>query len=266
MKVVILCGGLGTRLHDETVSLPKPMLPVGDRPLLWHIMETYAQQGFTDFVLALGYKGDLIRDYFVNYPLRGRDVQVLLGSGSVIPLRPSLENWTVTLVESGEETQTAGRLLRCERYLDSDEPFMLTYGDGLADVDLRALRLFHQSWSDKYSQPRVVVTVTGVHQPGRFGALSVDGPFVKAMNEKPHGQEGLINGGYMVCSPEIFNRQLPDDLDLADLLVELAAANQLAVREHAGFWQAVDTPRDLELVRRLWREGNAPWAQAVTHV
>lgn len=254
MKVVILCGGLGTRLREETEFKPKPMVEIGGRPILWHIMKSYAEFGFTDFVLCLGYKGDLIREYFYNYEIRNSDSTITLGSRNVDVHTNHMESgWRVTLAETGERTLTGGRLKRVARYLDGDE-FMVTYGDGVADVDIRVLLAHHRAH-------RKLGTVTAVHPSSRFGELSIEDGLVQVFREKPQVHEGWINGGFFVFQRDALDLIDGDEESLEQgLLVKLASKKELAVYQHSGFWQCMDTYREMELLNEFWRNNNAPWA------
>jgi glucose-1-phosphate cytidylyltransferase len=256
MKVVILCGGRGTRLREETEFRPKPMLPIGNRPILWHIMRTYAHHGHKEFILCLGYKGEMIRDYFRNYPWNINDITVKLGSGSPVKFHQhhEEEDWSVTLADTGENSMTAYRVRLIKNYLGSDETFLLTYGDGVGDIDIRAAIDQHQA-SGK------ICTLTAVHPPGRFGELGLDGQDVRGFNEKPQAEGGYINGGYMVCNRRLFE-YLPDDpgmmLEQAPMK-ELTAAGQLGAFRHNGFWQPMDTVQEFTLLNKLWESNRAPW-------
>ena len=256
MKVVILCGGQGTRLREETEIRPKPMVEIGGRPILWHIMKLYATYGLTEFVLCLGYKGYIIKDFFINYEARMKDLTVHLGS------RPGLEfhnghdeeGWEITLAETGETAMTGARLWRVRRYLN-DGPFCLTYGDGLGNVDVDQLLRFHRSHGK-------LGTVTGVRPPGRFGELQVIGERVASFAEKPQVTEGLINGGFFVFEPEFITRYLDDRDDLileAEPLQRLAADGELMIWQHPGFWQPMDTYREWKLLDEMWATRTAPW-------
>jgi glucose-1-phosphate cytidylyltransferase len=258
MKVVILCGGRGTRLREETEFKPKPMVEIGGRPILFHIMKSYAAHGFDDFVLCLGYKGDVIRDYFLHYQSRRNDFTVRLGSGEVTVHGKHDESaWKVTLVETGENAMTGARLKRVQRFL-SEEDFCLTYGDGLVQLDMQAQHDFHKR-NDK------IGTVLGVRPPSRFGELAVDGSLVRQFDEKPVLDESrLINGGYFMFKRE-FIEYLDDREDLVleqEPLRRLAEDGQLTVYPHRDFWQCMDTFRDYEYLNGLWAKGNAPWAPA----
>ena len=255
MKVVILCGGLGTRLREETEFMPKPMVEIGGRPILWHIMKIYANYGFTDFVLCLGYKGDIIRDYFYNYEIRNCDGTITLGSRNLeIHNNHTESGWRVTLAETGERTLTGGRLKRVARYLDGDQ-FMVTYGDGVADLDIKTLLAYHKSH-------RKLGTVTAVHPSSRFGELSIEKGLVQVFQEKPQVKEGWINGGFFVFQREALDLIAGDEESLEQgLLVKLANNKELAVYQHSGFWQCMDTHREMELLNDLLRSNNAPWAK-----
>ncbi len=253
MKVVILCGGLGTRLSEETQVRPKPMVDIGDRPILSHIMQIYSRHGFNEFVLALGYKGEVIKDYFLNYHARQSDLTIHLKSGKVEYTRPTAEDWTVTLVDTGQASQTGGRLLRLRSHVEPTGTFMLTYGDGVADVDVNALLAFHRSHGK-------LATVTAVRPPARFGDLSIESEQVMHFEEKPQAGEGWINGGFFVFEPQVFN-YLGDDLTILEKapLERLAADGQLMAYRHSGYWQSMDTLRDKQALEQLWNTGNAPW-------
>jgi glucose-1-phosphate cytidylyltransferase len=252
MKAVILAGGLGTRLSEETVLRPKPMVDIGGQPMLWHIMKIYAAHGITDFIICLGYKGIQIKEYFVNYRLYASDLTVDLGNGGVTCHRSGAEPWQVTLVDTGEATQTGGRLKRVARYLDSETTFCMTYGDGVADITAQ-LR-FH-------ARHGRLATVAAVQPPGRFGALDRDGDSVRAFVEKPVGDRGgTINGGFFVLSTRVLDRIAGDDTVWEQQPLEgLAADGELRAYDHDGFWQAMDTLRDRAVLERLWASGQAPW-------
>jgi glucose-1-phosphate cytidylyltransferase len=252
-KAVILAGGKGTRLSEETMLRPKPMVEIGGRPILWHIMKIYAAHGITEFVVCLGYKGAIIKDYFLNYRLGSSDVTFDLAEGSVTYHRAEVEPWKVTLVETGDETQTGGRLLRAARHLDPDEPFCLTYGDGVADVDIGGLLAFHAAHGK-------LATVTAVTPPGRFGALLMADGGVTDFVEKPAGEGGLINGGFFVLHPRVINR-IEGDLTVFERgpLQGLARDGELMAFEHRRFWQPMDTLRDRDHLEALWASGRAPW-------
>jgi glucose-1-phosphate cytidylyltransferase len=257
MKAVILCGGKGTRLREETEYRPKPMVPIGGRPILWHIMKIYASHGVTEFILCLGYKGDIIKDFFRNYLWLTNDVTLSLGRkpGVQFHTRNDEEDWKVTLADTGEETLTAGRIKRIERYLGNDENFFLTYGDGVGNVDISATLDLHHRLGK-------TLTLTSVHPPGRFGELGFSGDnTISQFNEKPQAEGGWINGGFFVASRKLFSY-----LDEADKVMleqepirKIASEGQLAAYRHTGFWQPMDTYQEFQLLNRLWDSGQAPW-------
>jgi glucose-1-phosphate cytidylyltransferase len=254
VKAVILAGGLGTRLSEETARCPKPMVEIGERPILWHIMNVYAVQGITEFIVCLGYKGIQIKDYFVNYRLHESDVTVDLRDGGLSFHRCMAEPWSVTLVDTGETTQTGGRLKRIESYVANERAFCLAYGDCLADIDLRALLGFHAGHGR-------LATVTAVQPPGRYGALDRSGDAVLAFKEKPPGDgAGTVNGGFFVLSPRVLDR-IDDDATAWEQapLESLARDGELRAYDHRGFWQPMDTLRDRNTLERLWTSGEAPW-------
>ena len=257
MKVVILCGGRGTRLQEETEFRPKPMLPIGNRPILWHIMKTYAHHGHKDFILCLGYKGEMIREYFRNYLWNTCDATLRLGLDPKVRFhtRHEEEDWTVTLADTGENSMTAYRIRQVEKYLGDDDTFLLTYGDGVGNIDINASIRFHEKSGR-------ICAMTAVHPPGRFGELGLDeSGCVTGFNEKPQTEAGYINGGYMVCRRRIF-QYLPDD---PGMMLEqypmrrLTADGQLAAFRHERFWQPMDTFQEFTLLNSLWEKGNAPW-------
>ena len=252
MKVVILAGGFGTRLAEMTDMLPKPMVSIGGHPMLWHIMNIYAARGHKDFVLALGYKAEVVKQFFLNYASLNADFTVDMSSGSVDWHNPCKVDWRVTLVDTGLETMTGGRIRRLREFL-GDQPFMLTYGDGVADIDVADLLAFHRSHGK-------MVTVTTVHPGARFGELDLDGERVKSFKEKPQTGHGWINGGFFVMQPEFLERIAGDETVLErEPLEEVAASGQLVAYRHEGFWQCMDTLRDRSYLEGLWREGRAPW-------
>lgn len=262
MKVVILAGGLGTRLSEETGARPKPMVEIGERPILWHIMKTYSHHGFNDFVVCLGYKGYVIKEYFSNYFLHMSDVTFDMSDNSMSIHQNAVEPWRVTLVDTGPDTQTGGRVKRVSSYIE-DDTFLLTYGDGVADVDVAGLVAFHRAHGK-------LATVTAVQPLGRFGSLeiaddaSVDGvvaPGVRAFQEKPIGDGAWVNGGFFVFEPAVLDRIEGDTTALEGAPLEgLAREGQLAAYQHRGFWQPMDALRDLRLLQALWDSGDAPWA------
>jgi glucose-1-phosphate cytidylyltransferase len=257
IPVAILCGGKGTRLKEETEFRPKPMVMVGDRPMIWHIMKTYAHYGFTDFMLCLGYKGDSIREYFLKYDLNQSDILLELGSKQVKKLGNSHpeEDWRLWLVDTGQETMTGGRLKRLSVYLDQigADLFMGTYGDGVCDININQLLEYHRSHNK-------LATMTAVRPPSRFGELIIDERMVKSFKEKPQTSEGWINGGYFVLHRKVLDLIENDDTIFeAEPLKTLAASGELAVYQHDGFWQCMDTYRELELLNQLYTSGNAKW-------
>ncbi|HKR87046.1 MAG TPA: glucose-1-phosphate cytidylyltransferase [Phenylobacterium sp.] len=253
MKTVILAGGLGTRISEESHLRPKPMIEIGGRPILWHIMTHYSRHGFNDFIICLGYRGYMIKEYFANYVLHNADVTVDLAKGAIEYHETNHEPWRVTLVETGEQSMTGGRLKRVARYLDPAEPFFLTYGDGLSDVDLTKLAAFHRAHGRE-------ATVTAVAPPGRFGALEIEGGQVRRFSEKPPGDNALINGGFFVLNPSVLARIAGDATVWENEPLEgLARDGQLKAFRHDGFWAAMDTLRDKNQLEALWASGAAPW-------
>ncbi len=253
MKVVLLCGGLGTRISEESHLKPKPMIEIGGRPIVWHIMKLFSHYGFNDFVLCLGYKGYVVKEYFANYVLHNADLTVDLAKGAVEYHATNHEPWRVTLVDTGADSMTGGRLKRVAQYLDPNEPFFMSYGDGVADIDLQALLDFHKAHGKQ-------ATVSAVSPPGRFGALDIVDGAVKRFIEKPPGDNGLINGGFFVLQPDVIDR-IADDSTVWELepLEGLAREGQLMARPHDGFWAAMDTLRDKNALEALWASGEAPW-------
>lgn len=253
MKVVILAGGLGTRLSEETEIRPKPMVEIGGRPILWHIMKHYAHYGFSEFVLALGYKGEDVKRYFLDYYRLNGNVSIDLGTGQIDVSHEQPQEWTVHLVDTGLQTNTGGRVRRLRPFL-GDEPFMLTYGDGVCDLNLHELLEFHKANGS-------VATITAVRPPARFGGLLFNGDRVSSFTEKPQVGEGWINGGFMVFEPRLFDYLKEDQTSLeADALEQLAADGELVAYRHDRFWQCMDTLRDVRLLERLWQSGKAPWS------
>jgi glucose-1-phosphate cytidylyltransferase len=252
MKAVILAGGLGTRLSEETVTRPKPMVEIGGKPLLWHIMKHYSRFGVNEFVICLGYKGYIIKEYFANYFLHMSDVTIDLAHNRTDVHSNKAEPWRITLVDTGEHTQTGGRLKRIARYLDR-EPFCMTYGDGVSDIDIDAQIGFHRAHG-------ALATVTATQPPGRFGVLDVDEKRVTGMREKPRGDGAWINGGFFVLSPRALDYVDGDQTIWERTPLErLAAEQQLFAYKHAGFWHPVDTLRDKTHLEELWATGRAPW-------
>ena len=253
MKVVLLAGGLGTRLSEETETRPKPMVEVGGRPLLWHIMKHYAHHGFKEFFVALGYKGDLVKRYFLDYSQLNGQLTVRLADGAVQLHQKQAEDWTVHLVDTGAATFTGGRVKRLEPLVRSSGTFMATYGDGFSDIDLGKLLAFHRAHGK-------LATLTAVRPPARFGGLVFRGDMVAEFTEKPQIGEGWINGGFLVLEAGVFDYLTGDEVSLeADTMERLAKEGELAAYRHEGFWQCVDTLRDLRLLQSLWTGGAPPW-------
>jgi len=253
MKAVILAGGLGTRISEETHLKPKPMIEIGGKPVLWHILKLYAAHGINDFVICCGYRGYVIKEYFANYFLHMSDVTFDLQHNRMEVHERKAEPWRVTLVDTGEETMTGGRLKRVAAHLAGEDAFCFTYGDGLADVDIGALVAFHRAHGK-------MATVTAVRPPGRYGAIEREGAQVVAFSEKPRGDGGLINGGFFVLSPACLSLIEGDSTSWESApLVELAARGEMMAYEHAGFWQPMDTLRDKNHLETLWESGRAPW-------
>ena len=252
MKAIILAGGLGTRISEETHLKPKPMVEIGGRPILWHVMKIYSAHGISDFVVCAGYKGYVIKEYFANYFLHLSDVTFDMSKNTMEVHQRRTEPWRVTIVDTGDATMTGGRLGRVRQYL-GDETFCFTYGDGVGDVDITALVAFHRS------QGRAA-TLTGVQPPGRYGALEIDGPRVTRFHEKPDGDGVWINGGFFVLEPSVIDL-VSDDATVWERkpLEELATRQQLGIYKHHGFWQPMDTLRDKTLLEDLWASGKAPW-------
>ncbi len=251
MKVVILAGGLGSRLSEETVLRPKPMVELGGKPVLWHIMKSYSHFGLNDFVICLGYKGYMIKEYFANYFLHMSDVTINLRNNEVKVHQNLSEPWSVTLVDTGADTQTGGRLKRVAPHIDGT--FCFTYGDGLSDVDISALIAFHREQGNQ-------ATLTAVQPPGRFGVIDFQEDRISAFQEKPPGDGGWINGGFFVLEPEVLDRIEGDDTAWErEPLEGLARDGQLSAFKHRGFWQPMDTLRDKLYLEQLWASGNAPW-------
>lgn len=253
MKVVILAGGFGTRISEETMLRPKPMVEIGSKPMLWHIMKSYSAYGFNDFIICCGYKGFLIKEYFANYFLHMSDVTFDLKNNSMQVHHQKAEDWKVTLIDTGENSMTGGRLKKVQEHLKGEKSFFMTYGDGLSDIDLSKSLQFHENHG-KWA------TVTAVQPPGRYGVLSIDASQVTSFLEKPTTKESLINGGFFVLSPNCLDL-IEDDYTVweRDPLERLTQMGQLMAYEHKGFWQSMDTLRDKNLLEDLWLRGKAPW-------
>ena len=253
MKAVILAGGLGTRISEETHLKPKPMIEIGGKPMLWHIMKIYSHYGINDFVICCGYKGYVIKEYFANYFLHMSDVTFDMANNRMEVHQQKAEPWKVTLVDTGDETQTGGRLKRVAPYLQEDEAFCFTYGDGVSNVNIAELISFHKA-------QQVKATLTATLPPGRFGALDFEGQKIRSFQEKPRGDGAMINGGFFVLSPEVINL-IRDDTTVweRDPLETLASQGQLGAYQHNGFWQPMDTLRDKVHLEELWASGQAPW-------
>lgn len=255
MKAVILAGGLGTRISEESHLKPKPMIEIGGKPILWHIMKQYSAHGIQDFVICLGYKGYAIKDFFANYFLHTSDVTFDMRNNQMEVHQNYSEPWRVTLVDTGEETMTGGRLRRVGRFLEQDEAFCFTYGDGVSDLDISALVAFHKQHGKH-------ATVTAVQPPGRYGALAREGDQVTGFVEKPRGDGGWINGGFFVLSPKVLPYIAEDSSTWeAEPLGQLASEGQLMAFQHEGFWHPMDTLRDKNYLEQLWQSGEAPWKQ-----
>ncbi len=253
MKAVILAGGLGTRISEETHLKPKPMIEIGGKPILWHIMKMYSAHGVNDFVICCGYKGYLIKEYFANYFLHMSDVTFDMENNRMEVHHHKAEPWRVTLVDTGEDTMTGGRLKRVAEHVNDEDAFFFTYGDGVADLDISASLAFHLEHGKQ-------ATVTAVLPPGRYGALNMEGDVVQGFTEKPRGEGGLINGGFFVLSPGCLTRIDGDATSWEqEPLSGLAAAGELMAFQHDGFWQPMDTLREKNLLEQLWQSGSAPW-------
>ena len=253
MKTVILAGGLGTRISEETAVRPKPMIEIGGKPILWHIMKTYSHHGINEFIICCGYRGYVIKEYFANYFLHMSDVTFDMKKNSMEVHQRNAEPWRVTLVDTGEDTMTGGRLKRVAGYLKDEEAFCVTYGDGVGDINITELLAFHKTQNVK-------ATLTGTMPPGRFGALDLNGSKVNSFMEKPKGDGAIINGGYFVLSPDVL-RYIADDSSTweREPLKRLAQEGNLAAYQHHGFWQPMDTLRDKTHLEELWQSGKAPW-------
>lgn len=253
MKAVILAGGLGTRLSEETVVKPKPMVEIGGKPILWHIMKMYSAHGINDFIICCGYKGYVIKEYFANYFLHMSDVTFHMAGNRMEVHEKRAEPWNVTLVDTGDASMTGGRLKRVSEYVKDDEAFLFTYGDGVSDVDIKASIDFHKSHGK-------LATLTATYPPGRFGALDIQNNQILSFKEKPRGDGALINGGFFVLSPKVIDL-IDNDATTweQEPLMALAEQGQLMAYEHGGFWQPMDTLRDKHYLEELWQKGKAPW-------
>ncbi len=253
MKAVILAGGLGTRISEESISRPKPMIEIGGKPILWHIMKIYSHYGINDFIVCCGYKGYVIKEYFANYFLHMSDVTFDMQKNCMEVHQRFAEPWKVTLVDTGEDTMTGGRLKRIGEYVKDEEAFCFTYGDGVSDINIHSLINFHK-------RQNVQATLTAVYPPGRFGALDLKDHKVTTFKEKPKGDGGMINGGFFVLSPSVLSL-LKDDSSVweQEPLEHLAKSHQIAAFQHSGFWQPMDTLRDKNYLEDLWSSGRAPW-------
>lgn len=253
MKTIILCGGLGTRLSEETVVKPKPMVEVGDKPILWHIMKIYSNFNYNTFVLALGYKGEKIKEYFLNYNYLTSNLTINLKSGDVLKTEDSEDKWKVQMIDTGTKSMTGGRVNRLKKFLIKDKTFMVTYGDGLGDIDINKLVSFHKNHGK-------IATMVAVRPPARFGSIVFDENKVLEFKEKPQTSEGWINGGFFIFEKKIFDYLHGDDTILeSDALENLAKAGELMAYKHYGFWQCMDTLRDKIYLNKIWDDGNAPW-------
>jgi glucose-1-phosphate cytidylyltransferase len=253
MKVVILAGGLGTRLSEETSLRPKPMVDIGDKPILWHIMKIFSSYGYNDFIICLGYKGYIIKEYFANYFLHQSDVTINLKDNSISTHESAAEPWVITLVDTGKESMTGGRIKRIQKYI-GNESFLLTYGDGVGSIDIGSLIKFHK-------KNKKMLTVTAVQPSGRFGALNIDNrDLVNSFLEKPKGDGSWINGGFFVCEPKVFDF-IHDDKSIweRDSMEKITAAGEMAAYKHNGYWKPMDTLRDKQELDKEWNSGTAPW-------
>jgi glucose-1-phosphate cytidylyltransferase len=254
MKTIILCGGLGTRLSEETIVKPKPMVEIGEMPMLWHIMKLFDRFGYKNFFLTLGYKGEVIKDFFINYQSRLSDIRVNLADGALDILNRHNEDWVINLIDTGSTSMTGGRVLRIKKFLDkNDDIFFVTYGDGLANINIEELLAFHK-------KHKKIATITSVRPAARFGNLELDGLNVKSFKEKPQSTEGWINGGFFVFNKKIFD-YIDNDLTILEKepLERLAAESQLMAFRHTGYWQCMDTVRDRDNLRNLFESGEKPW-------
>lgn len=253
MKAVILAGGLGTRLSEETALRPKPMVEIGGKPILWHIMKIYSHYGINDFIICCGYKGYFIKEYFANYVLHTSDVTIDLNSNSIDFHNGRAEPWKITLVDTGDHTMTGGRLKRVAEHLKQEDTFCFTYGDGVGDIDIAQLIKFHQTHGK-------IATLTATHSPGRFGALNIQNKAVESFEEKPKGDGNYINGGFFVLSSSVLSDIMSDETSWEyDILTKLSTEGKLMAYQHDGFWQPMDTLRDKNYLEELWESKSAPW-------
>jgi glucose-1-phosphate cytidylyltransferase len=253
MKAVILAGGLGTRISEETALKPKPMIELGGRPILWHILKIYSHYGVSDFIICCGYKGYVIKEYFANYSLHMSDITIDMSENKIHVHQRFVEPWRITLVDTGEDSMTGGRLRRIKDYVKNEDSFFMTYGDGVSDINISASLDFHNSHGK-------LATVTAVHPPARYGVLTTNGEAVVGFSEKPKGKDGLVNGGFFVLSPKCLDLITSDEVSWEQEPLEaLAQMGELMAFEHDGFWQPMDTMRDKALLEGLWLSGKAPW-------
>jgi glucose-1-phosphate cytidylyltransferase len=257
MKAVILAGGLGTRFSEETINKPKPMIEIGGKPILWHIMKIYSAHGIVDFIICCGYKGYVIKEYFANYFLHTSDITMDIKNNRMTVHHQRAEPWTITLVDTGENTMTGGRLKRVSQYIENEEAFCFTYGDGVADINITDLISFHEKHGKE-------ATLTATYPPGRFGAIEILDNQIREFKEKPKGDGAMVNGGFFVLSPKVLNRIINDETTWEqEPLSSLAKDGELMAFKHHGFWQPMDTLRDKNYLENLWLTGNAPWNKTI---
>lgn len=258
MKAVILAGGLGTRFSEETINKPKPMIEIGGKPILWHIMKIYSAHGIIDFIICCGYKGYVIKEYFANYFLHNSDITMDIKNNRMTVHHQRAEPWTITLVDTGENTMTGGRLKRVSQYIENEEAFCFTYGDGVADINITDLISFHEKHGKE-------ATLTATYPPGRFGAIEILDNQIREFKEKPKGDGVMVNGGFFVLSPKVLNRIINDETTWEqEPLSSLAKDGELMAFKHHGFWQPMDTLRDKNYLENLWLTGKAPWNKKTT--
>jgi glucose-1-phosphate cytidylyltransferase len=257
MKAVILAGGLGTRFSEETINKPKPMIEIGGKPILWHIMKIYSAHGIVDFIICCGYKGYVIKEYFANYFLHTSDITMDIKNNRMTVHHQRAEPWTITLVDTGENTMTGGRLKRVSQYIENEEAFCFTYGDGVADINITDLISFHEKHGKE-------ATLTATYPPGRFGAIEILDNQIREFKEKPKGDGSMVNGGFFVLSPKVLNRIINDETTWEqEPLSSLAKDGELMAFKHHGFWQPMDTLRDKNYLENLWLTGKAPWTKTI---